>query len=262
MKSKNLITLFLLLFAFSSCSSYVAKIHRDLDRDMMRQAGVTPPDKFEPFRNPNAFDQAPRQAMTPNRAAPMAQPRSLNSETVKNFSPSVQRQYVPQQQANRRVRAEDLNDNDNRGSLWVSNGEPISLFSNSREKGQGDIILVNVYKQLKNEITAELKRAFPDPPPRQPKTQEGETAAAPEEESREPANDMVEDEEKVYDKISTVIVEEINRDHVLLRGRKNLLYKNRRRLVEIQALINRRDLANTDSIRSDSIIESTINVLR
>lgn len=263
MKLTNLISFLLLLMAMTSCANYVAKVHRDLDRDLMRQSGVTPPDNFESFRNPQAFHQNARmQAPQQGHMMPSSQfQQGLSSENVRNVAPSVQRQYIPQQQANRRVRANDLNDNDNRGSLWVNNGEPISLFSNTRQKGQGDIVLVNVHKHLKNEITAELKRAFPDPPPPRSQQNAGEAAAATAE-ARDPANEVADDDEKVYDRISTVIVEEINRDHVLLRGRKNLLYKNRRRLVEIQALVNRRDLANADSVRSDSIIESTINVLR
>lgn len=259
MKKINFLTLLMLLFSLSSCANYINRIHRDLDRDMMKQKGVTPQDKFEPFRDPNAFNRDSRQA--PQNQTPHSFTQGVSSEDMRNVSPSVRRQYVSQHQANKRVTASDLNDNDNRGSLWVNNGEPVSLFTDNRTRGQGDIILVNVFKQLKNEITAELKRAFPDPPA--PKAQgAADPAAAAVAENREPANDDVVDEDKVYDKISTVIVEEINRDHVLLRGRKNLLYRNRKRLVEIQALVARRDLGSLDAISSDNIVESTITVLR
>lgn len=261
MKKLNSLTLLLLLFSLTSCANYISRVHRELDRDAMKRKGITPPDKFEPFRDPNAFNQDPRNA-SPRNQVPHSFSQGATSDSMRNVAPAVRRQYMPQQQANKRVTASDLNDNDNRGSLWVNNGEPVSLFTDNRTRGQGDIVLVNVFKQLKNEITAELKRAFPDPPT--PKKQDAAAdPAAPEvAENREPANDDVVDEEKVYDKISTVIVEEINRDHVLLRGRKNLLFRNRKRLVEIQALVARRDLGSLDAISSDNIVESTITVLR
>ena len=54
----------------------------------------------------------------------------------------------------------------------------------------------------------------------------------------------------------------INKDHLLLRGRKNVLYKNRKRVVEIQALISRRDIASDDTLLSNRIIENNISVIR
>ena len=67
---------------------------------------------------------------------------------------------------------------------------------------------------------------------------------------------------KVYDRISSVVVEEINKDHVLIRGRKNLLYKNRKRLVEVQALVSKKDITVDDTLDSEKILESSITVLR
>jgi len=58
------------------------------------------------------------------------------------------------------------------------------------------------------------------------------------------------------------VIEQIDDQHLLLRGRKDVLYKNRKRLVEIQALIPRRDLNDNNTVNSDSILEQTITVLR
>ena len=67
---------------------------------------------------------------------------------------------------------------------------------------------------------------------------------------------------KVYDRVSTVVIEEISKDHLLLSGRKSILFKNRKHLIEVQALVARRDVAVNDEVDSNSIIESNITVLR
>ena len=47
----------------------------------------------------------------------------------------------------------------------------------------------------------------------------------------------------------------ISNNHILLRGRKNVLYHDRKRTVELQALVSRRDITLDDSVVSDKIIE-------
>lgn len=175
----------------------------------------------------------------------------------RNVEPTIQRQYRPvETNQRRRVTANDLNDNDNSGSLWVQGGTPASLFSSSRSHSQGDIVLIDVYRRMRNEITLELQRAFPQRSSASEEGGGGENAQA------ATGNEADGGEDKAYDRISTVIVENVNRDHVLLRGRKYLIFRNRRRLVEVQALVSRRDITETDSVHSDKILESRIAVLR
>lgn len=249
------IFLIFLSFFLTSCAGYVANVHRELDREMAEQRGGEPGDNFEHFRKPKKLIP-PAQRVRPNR-------RDSNQQS---YAPRVKRQYrqTAQRQDSRsqeRVTASDLVDNNPSQSLWVDDNENRDLFTDNKSLKQGDIVLVNVYKKLKNEITLELKRAFPTAPTKKKDGEEGagEGDAA----EREPADDeMAENETKVYDRISTVIVEEVNKDHVLLRGRKNLIYKNRKRLVEVQALVARRDLTEADTVDSNNIIESSISVLR
>lgn len=248
--------LIFLSFLLTSCAGYVANIHRELDRDMAAQNGEDSDDGFNQFRRPEKLIP-PSQRMRPQR-------RDSNRQS---YAPRTKRQYrsLSQQRESRspeRVTASDLVDNNPSQSLWMDNNESLDLFTNSNSIKQGDIVLVNVYKKLKNEITLELKRAFPTAPPKK-KEGDGEDDAGGGEADRVPADDeMAEDETKIYDRISTVVVEEVNKDHVLLRGRKNLLYKNRKRLVEVQALVAKRDFSDTDTIESDDIIESSISILR
>ena len=112
--------------------------------------------------------------------------------------------------------------------------------------------------RLKNEITLELRRAFP--PPRRNPNRDGNEQDQEVAEDRTPAEERRED--RIHDKISSVIIEEVSREHVLIRGRKNVLYRNAQRLVEVQALISKRDIADGDQVASDSIIESQVSILR
>lgn len=236
----------------TSCANYISQMHREFDRADGEPAPVAR-DKFALYR----------QGSKNNGPAPM-----LNSANNPYIAPNIKRQYEPQDQPKKRFKANDLSDNSNDGSLWSgAEGKNNFLFTENKDKSNGDIILLKVAGKLKNEITAELKRAFPSPIEK--KKDEGDKKeAAPGKEPASAKNDSEEDSDvdasgdKIYDRVSSVVVEEINQDHLLLRGRKNVLYKNRKRVVEIQALVSRRDILDDDTIHSNKILESQVSVLR
>ncbi|MCO4753890.1 MAG: flagellar basal body L-ring protein FlgH, partial [Bacteriovoracaceae bacterium] len=180
-----------------------------------------------------------------------------SSRTPKNVYPKVKRNYG---QANQRVRAEDLKDNDSDGSLWSGKNSESFLFVTNNIKKPGDIVIIDVLSKLKDDITEELKRAYPDPPKKKKKDDKAEgeqenvadAAAAPAEGS----------EKEVHDKISTQVVESVNKDYLLLRGRKEVLFKNAKRYVEVQALVSRKDIADNDTVKSNRMLEPKIRVLR
>jgi flagellar L-ring protein precursor FlgH len=241
-----LMSLFIITSIFSGCGSYVGKMHKEFDRaDGKRKPPQKRKDQFDFYRQ----DQQKQNS------------NAMSSSQASVLMPTVKRQY----QEAKRIKAEDLNDNGSSGSLWVGSGDDNFLFTNDRKKSSGDIVLISVESRLKNEITAELKRAFPDTTRQKrasdAKSEAGNKTAT----SAAPAPKAAEDEgskDEVFDRISSIVIEEINKDHLLLRGRKYLLYKNRKRLVEVQALVPRRDVTNSDTVDSSNIIESSVNVLR
>ncbi|WP_127715668.1 flagellar basal body L-ring protein FlgH [Halobacteriovorax sp. HLS] len=235
-----------------SCSNYINKMYNDLDRDQVRR---NPPrqDQFQRFRNPTAQNNYHNQ---------LSRPVANNYQNDRNRPPQVRRNYKPQSSIKKRYTADDLTDTSrNDSSLWAGKGRQKHLFTAQKDKKHGDIILVNVKKTLKNDMTLELKKAFPDYP---------KVAKAPEkdekkEQSAQPENDdqaKSEKEGKVYDRISSVVIEEINEGHLLLRGQKSVLFKKRKRLVEIQALVSRRDITDSDTIDSDKMLETSVHILR
>lgn len=250
----------LLIFTLmtTSCANYISKMYNELDgpqrRQVEQQRRANADTKFDQYR------QARRSADRPQDR------RSFTSSKRSNVQPQVKRQYS--QTASPRVTASNFYDNRNDGSLWAGDGNENYLFTKNKWKRNGDIILVNVQTRLKNEITMELKRAFPPMPkllgqggenapqqPGQPGQQAAAGAGAGDDEDKSA-------DSKIHDKISGVIVEEISRDHLLVRGQKNVLFKNRKHLIELQALISRKDINEDDTVNSTKFLESSVTVLR
>ena len=122
-------------------------------------------------------------------------------------------------------------------------------------------------KELKSDIASELKRAFPaiTTKPSQKKQNAVKGTATKKENSKdnnEPKKNEEVGETKIYDKVSSIVVEEINNEHLLLKGRKYLLYKGRKRAIEVQALVARRDVKENKTVNSDDVLEATLRVIQ
>jgi flagellar basal body L-ring protein FlgH len=217
-------------------------------------------DNFEQYRHPKRTSSTEY-----NRVD-----RTVTTGNEKLVSPETKRQYKPEKEAAKRYTASDLTDKGSDGSLWAGSDPNAFLFSTNKSKNSGDIVQINVLSRLKNEITMELKKAFPDNPfdtktnsdpakqadPKNPAT----TTKLPSEKKENPAEAIATD--NAQDKISGVVVEEINREHLLIKGRKNVLFKNRKRMVEVQALVSRKDIGENDIVNSDAILESNVTVIK
>lgn len=252
MKFTHLVSL-IFLFTLTSCASYIDRIHRELDASEGHATAYNQ-DNFDHFRSPSQMAQANTH---PNFAAPVQR----SAPRVSHMEPQVKRNYRPVEEAKKRYSADDLTDSQNEASLWSGKGKDNFLFGTVEDKRNGDIVLIQVAGRLKNEITMELKRAFPEAPiqkkedAKQPATTDANAGPS-------PASTANAKPDEVYDRISSVIVEHINNDHLLLRGRKHVLYKEHKRLIEVQALVARRDIGGDDTVNSDRILETSIVVLR
>ncbi len=248
------------LVFLTSCSSYMNSIYRDFEQQERTNAEVdVPSDNFDQYRHPKR-----RTSSEYNRVD-----RTVTTANAKMIAPQIKRQYKAEKEAVKRYTASDLTDNGNDGSLWAGSDPNAFLFSNNKSKNAGDIIQINVLARLKNEITMELKKTFPDNPYETRANNENKNA-----DTRAPAGSADGKPEKkeavaestggegAQDKISGVVVEEINREHLLIKGRKNVLFKNRKRMVEVQALVSRKDIGENDTISSDAILESNVSVVR
>lgn len=244
-----------LLFFLVSCAGYVDQVHRSLDRD----------DKMtQRKRNPNRFrdeyHKYGRQLRPEHDKRPIQNPVTFNAGTPGGqVRPPVKRNYRQQ-----RHRASDFVDGENSGSLWTNQGSSASLFTYQNDKHTGDMIIINVLEDLRNQISSELKRVFPDKPKKKdPKAVDKKTAVA--QAPTPPPTPGKEDNEmdmKVYDKISGTVVEEVSNDYIVLKGRKEVIFKKEKRSIEVQALVSRKDILENDYVNSDKLLESKVFILR
>jgi flagellar L-ring protein FlgH len=224
-----------------SCGSYINKIHNQLDAEEKKRRPRKQADTFALYRKSRV---AANRVSTRNR---------------KSLYPSIRRKYMSKNVAKKRYTSGDLTDNVNTESLWSGSGKENYLFTVNKSKTNGDIVLINVFSKLKNEITNELKRVYPQRKKR-PTGEKGKKPASEKADNEETA--AKDDPKKIHDRISSVIVEEINRDHLLVRGRKTVIYNGFKRAVEVQALLIRRDINDNDTIDSTKFLESSITILR
>lgn len=245
------------------CASYINKFHRQFDAESGRPAATNSKrsdprgkDRFDFYRNPR----------NPNGM--------VSSRARAVMRPKTKRMYQNSRTTRKRYKAADLYDNGSDGSLWQSNASSGFLFGVDTIVSSGDIVVINVQKDLKGDISGELKRAFPTrirrPAKKKPGAATAKKGADPKAAAGAPAADAAAGDDqkeevgetKIYDKISGIVIEEINTEHLLLKGRKYLLYRGQKRTIEIQALVARRDLRDDKTINSDDILESTLRVVR
>lgn len=245
------------LFLFSSCASYVQALHRQISQEQRTDNRNPAPQGAyqQQYRNQNPYMRA-------GDRRPIQNPKTLGgyptTSNQKNVYPQVKREY-----GSPRVRAEDLKDNGGDGSLWSGQNSESFLFVTNNIKKPGDIVIIEVLSKLKDDITDELKRNYPDPVKKKDSEEADAEKKEPEPQVAEnPANQNKADEKKVHDKISTQVVESINKDYLLLRGRKEVVFKKAKRFIEVQALVSRRDITDNDTVTSDRILEPKIRVLR
>ncbi|HXH32063.1 MAG TPA: flagellar basal body L-ring protein FlgH [Bacteriovoracaceae bacterium] len=241
-----------LLLLQVSCVSFVNRIHKQIDREERKESGQRAPekqDRFAAYRNRDRF-------------RPEEDKRPIKNPISYSLGGAAG-QGSPQRRDGKRVQAEDFVDDTNNGSLWANQGSSSSLFTYQNDKHAGDIVIINVLENLRNQISAELKRTFPDRP-RKPK--EGDKPVKGEEKvaAASPLQAALDNEVdiKVYDKISGTVTEDISKDYILLKGRKEVIFKREKRSVEVQALVSRKDIMENDYVNSDKMLESRVFILK
>jgi len=245
-----------LLFFLVSCANYVNSIHRQIDKGEMR------PEQRRGSYSNNRFGPREVDKFRPEKdKRPIKNPMtfSLGSESSGQVRPPVKREYRPQ-----RLQANDFQDNDDDGSLWANQGSSASLFTYQNDKRRGDMVIINVLENLRNQISSELKRTFPDKPKKSSKDGKEGADSAEKKTAQNPSSPNQQENEmdmKVYDKISGTVLEEVSKDYILLRGRKDVIFKKEKRSIEIQALVSRKDIMENDYVNSDRLLESRVFVL-
>ncbi|MBF0297300.1 MAG: flagellar basal body L-ring protein FlgH [Oligoflexia bacterium] len=279
---KSLIKYTIIFCLLSACSSYVNNLHKKIDYNSGGKGRQTNGDNLD-------LSLFKKGKMKNNQLNNKDTLNSLNSKSIPNLYPNVKRSYAS---VKRRVTSEDLVDgSSNNASLW-SDGQNSFLFSLNNHKKIGDIISIDVMYKLKQEIGLELSRLFSDgkrniksvvknknnkdgkdnkenkySEKKDASTQQdqgqNQTASNQENKTTEESkkyNPITDD--KTYDQIPGVISEELNRDYVIVQGRKEILYMNRKRYIEVKAIVARKDINDNYNIQSAKFLESNIKIIK
>lgn len=253
---KTILTIGILLF-FTSCANYVNNIHRQIDREERGKSGRPAAPVAKQMTDDEYVQQYKNKFNKVYDKKPVKNPRTYS---LSDGGPSGQVRPARKE----RYKADDFLDSDDSGSLWANQGSSASLFTYQNDKRSGDMIIINVLENLRNQISSELKRAFPD----KPKKTTQESAKASETPAAQATNNQLaqaSDQEidmKVYDKISGVVTEEISKDYILLKGRKEVIFKKEKKSIEVQALVSRKDIMENDYVNSDKLLDSRVIILR
>jgi flagellar basal body L-ring protein FlgH len=216
-----------------------------------------------------------------------------------NMAPATKRQY---RNGNRATRADFVDDSQNEGSLWASDGQTNYYFTKNKIRGVGDIISIKMENDIIKDLGTEIKRnltpeektaelataqdrlnkkalglATADP---NAATPPGAVAAAtpPAQDGRTPASlaaagvpqatpgdvDVSQSlEVKPGDLIMAEIVERYPNGNYKIRGTKRVLYKNGSpRLATVVAVAKGTDIGEDDVINSGKLYEYRLEAFR
>ncbi|MDH4467730.1 MAG: flagellar basal body L-ring protein FlgH [Bacteriovoracaceae bacterium] len=269
---QNFLAFFSLLIILSSCANFVEKVQSDIKRQKMQEQ-----------QRESITSMAGKQKTSKNDERKIADPLTYTAygEDEKKRDKNLMGQ---------RKTRNDFTDQGNGGSLWSNYDNSTSFFTNATTIHEGDIVVLEVLEEFKKSITRELRKAYPPYGPGNIFTaaqtqsmqqdaanstssaavKSNETTAggvnpltgpiAKEGGAKEDADKEV--AEIVYDKISARVVEKISGDHVIIKGKKEVIFRNKKRYVEINAMAKATDIEDGGKIKSDKIIESRITVLK
>lgn len=255
---RSLILMTIILLSTVSCSSYVQSVHNQISREQNAEKMARQRRYYDPY---GAYRGVP---MGSRDARPIKNPITLGNTPTSTANTREMKPQADRQYGKKRTSVDDLKDNGNAGSLWSGKNSETFLFVTNNVKRQGDIVIIEVLENFKKKITSELKTAFPERrrlPKKAGPSKTAEVKPDVETPATQPKKDNPTDK-KVYDKISTQVVEEVNKDYVLIRGRKEILYQKAKRFIEVQALVSRKDISDNDAVKSSKILEPKIMVLR
>lgn len=245
--------LIILSLLTTSCASYVQSLHQKIDQEerVKRMRQTRQHQRYQQNRNARYNRNGMRNPVTLS---------NVNTASHSNYAPSQNFNY-PQIQK-RRVKVNDLKDNADDGSLWSGKNSENFLFVTNNLKKVGDIVIVEVMKDFKDQIQDELKRRFPDPPKKKSKKKKDKDEKKEEAKEETVADTGSNNPDKVYDKISTSVVERINQDYLLIRGKKEVLFKKVKRVIEVQTVVSQKDINSKDIITSPKLLEPKVNIIR
>jgi flagellar basal body L-ring protein FlgH len=177
------------LVSLSGCAKMMGALRRDLDDDPYAESGPTVGGRFaergflsedmaesgsmgdryvgHSERNPASGAYGGRANGSPwisaddraanQRDAMRGDDDAPNSGSHPSMDPAVRRQY---KNGSRATRADFVDESQNEGSLWASDGQTNYYFTKNKIRGVGDILTINVEEGLLKDIGLESRRSL------------------------------------------------------------------------------------------------------
>ena len=158
----------ILTVMLSGCSSLMGNLRRDFD-DGENTAGPTVGGRWTERsvlgdeageaggdRSIGHQDRGPASTGSPN-ANEMAMSEEVNSESAPSVAPPVKRQY---KNGTRATKADFLDESQNEGSLWASDGQTNYYFTKNKIRGVGDIVSVVIDADLIRDVGLEVRKTL------------------------------------------------------------------------------------------------------
>lgn len=242
-----------------SCSAYVDKIHRQINNE----SNSAQTQNQKPYGWP--YGKLKNKA---NDKRPIVDPITYTVHGDEELPPNSMQNS---KKGKVRLTADDFTDKSDNDSLWNNFDSSSSLFTSASRKSNGDIVIINVNENLKRDISRELRKAFPKPDrslasqilgSNDSKQANVKNSKVDPKKSKDIKANESDDTLIVYDKIASKVKNEVNGNHLVIKGRKEVFFRNEKKMVEIEALVRRSDVNEEDSVFSDKLIEAQITVLR
>lgn len=186
----------------------------------------------------------------------------------------------------RRMTREDFRDTAaGENSLWDGQGQENYLFTHNKQREPGDLVTVDVEKELKREIQYQLWMTLP-PEQRRIKRSPASSAdanklgpdgkplaaadKAQDKASEERAKDAAEEAAKTNlasggkedDVVRMEVAENMGNGLVRMVGQKRVIYRGQTRVVEVVSLVNGRDIDQNGRVKSSAFLDMKTQVIQ
>jgi flagellar basal body L-ring protein FlgH len=277
---------FWVLFSFAGCSGMLdslraesAAIDQEADRDRDPSSSYDANRDYQPrtlrglsANNVNSYDPPVKRGYGRRLAS------ITNDDSYGGAAPdaSVAPQY------HRVTRADFVDNTPGENSLWDGQGQGNFLFSQNKQVQPGDLVTVDVEKELKREIQYQLWMTLPPDQRRRrkPASADGDKAATPadrqakaaeanksaDEKNRDAAEEAAKTNlasaGKEDDVVRMEVAENLGNGIVRVVGQKRVIYRGVARVVEVTALVNNKDLDDKGRVKSSSFLDMKTQVIQ
>ena len=240
------------MFLMSSCSSFINNYHQSFRKEEQNKYA-----RRMYYNDQRKFNNGSKNKIR--------DPKTLRYLSQSGINPNLSNEEKSRDNyLNMRSKKKDLVDNDKNLSLWNGNNRESFLFVTNNLKSRGDIVIINVEDNLDKKIESEIRSTLPKKRPNS-KSANKQTQPKPPAKNNPQSSTAQKGQpsrQKIVSKISTQVINEINNEYLLVRGRKEVGLEGVKRYIEFQGLISQKDIDSQDVVLSNKVLEPKVDVLK